>query len=75
MNYADMVLGTWYPMGGMYKLVEGMMLLAREHGVEFRFNSAVSASGNERHQSQRALVVGKNFINRIMSWLVLIITM
>jgi phytoene desaturase len=41
MNYADMVLGTWYPMGGMYKLVEGMMLLAREHGVEFRFNSAV----------------------------------
>ena len=41
MNYADMVLGTWYPMGGMYKVVEGMVALAREEGVTFEFNSAV----------------------------------
>jgi phytoene desaturase len=41
MNYADMVLGTWYPQGGMYKLVEGMVSLAREQGVKFKFNSAV----------------------------------
>jgi phytoene desaturase len=41
MNYADMVLGTWYPMGGMYKVVEAMTELAREQGVEFKFNSAV----------------------------------
>ncbi len=24
MNYADIKLGTWYPQGGMYKIVEGM---------------------------------------------------
>ncbi len=35
MNYADIKLGTWYPMGGMYKIVEGMVALARELGVEF----------------------------------------
>lgn len=34
MNYADMALGTWYPMGGMFKIVEGMVSLARELGVK-----------------------------------------
>jgi phytoene desaturase len=41
MNYADMALGTWYPLGGMYKIIEGMMALALEHGVKFKFHSAV----------------------------------
>ncbi len=34
MNYADMALGTWYPKGGMHKIVEGMAKLATEMGVE-----------------------------------------
>ncbi|MEQ9415001.1 MAG: FAD-dependent oxidoreductase, partial [Cyclobacteriaceae bacterium] len=29
MNYADMVLGTWYPKGGMNKIVEAMVTLAK----------------------------------------------
>ncbi|MDQ4141786.1 MAG: phytoene desaturase family protein [Bacteroidota bacterium] len=41
MNYADIGLGTWYPMGGMYKIVEGMVTLAKEQGVEFCFNQNV----------------------------------
>jgi phytoene desaturase len=41
MNYADVKLGTWYPKGGMYKIVEGMYQLACELGVEFRFNAPV----------------------------------
>ncbi len=35
MNYADLVLGTWYPMGGMQKIAEGMRSLAEELGVKF----------------------------------------
>ncbi len=35
MNYADLVLGTWYPMGGMQKIAEGMRTLAQELGVKF----------------------------------------
>ena len=35
MNFADIKLGTWYPMGGMHKIVEGMTALAKEKGVEF----------------------------------------
>lgn len=35
MNYADIKLGTWYPMGGFGKLAEAMHQLAVEKGVEF----------------------------------------
>jgi phytoene desaturase len=42
MNYADVKLGTWYPVGGMYKIVEGMYRLACELGVKFHFNAPVS---------------------------------
>jgi phytoene desaturase len=42
MNYADMALGTWYPMGGMFKIVEGMAALARELGVEIKLNQEVA---------------------------------
>ena len=41
MNYADITLGTWYPQGGMYKIVEGMYSVAQELGVQFLFNSSV----------------------------------
>lgn len=33
MNYADMSLGTWYPQGGMHKIVEAMAAVAAEQGV------------------------------------------
>lgn len=41
MNYADIQLGTWYPMGGMHKIVEGMTSLAIEKGVEIKLNCEV----------------------------------
>jgi phytoene desaturase len=41
MNYADMSLGTWYPMGGMFEIVKGMGSLAEEKGVKFEFNQEV----------------------------------
>lgn len=42
MNYADIVLGTWYPMGGMHKIVEAMVSLAEEKGVKFHTSANVS---------------------------------
>jgi phytoene desaturase len=42
MNYADMQLGTWYPMGGMHLIIDGMMELATELGVEILLNQEVS---------------------------------
>ena len=43
MNYADIKGGTWFPKGGMYKVVEGMHKLAVELGVEFRFDTDVTS--------------------------------
>jgi phytoene desaturase len=34
MNYADLSLGTWYPMGGMNRIAAGMTKLAQELGVK-----------------------------------------
>lgn len=41
MNYADMALGTWYPLGGMHKIIEGMVSLAEELGVKVVLNQEV----------------------------------
>ncbi len=53
LNYADLVLGTWYPKGGMYKIIEGMQKVAENLGVEIHFNSAVtkihSVEGKVKH--------------------------
>jgi phytoene desaturase len=33
MNYADISLGTWYPMGGMYNFIQAFEKIAKENGV------------------------------------------
>jgi phytoene desaturase len=41
MNYADMVLGTWYPKGGMFAVIEGMRDLVIELGVDIQTDQEV----------------------------------
>ncbi len=41
MNYADIKLGTWYPMGGMNEIVKAMTTLAEEKGVDIQLNQEV----------------------------------
>ena len=41
MNYADMSLGTWYPMGGMHKIIEAFGSIAIEQGVKITCNAEV----------------------------------
>lgn len=40
MNFADIKLGTWYPMGGMHNIIKAMHSLAIELGVNFIFGEA-----------------------------------
>lgn len=42
MNYADISLGTWYPEGGMYSVVRGMVQLAESLGVKFEYDAEVT---------------------------------
>jgi phytoene desaturase len=41
MNYADLSLGTWYPMGGMNKIVEAFVKICEQLNVEIRCNEEV----------------------------------
>ncbi|TZF80817.1 phytoene desaturase [Pedobacter sp. BS3] len=42
MNYADLKLGTWYPMGGMNEIVKAMVTIANSQGVQFKLNTRVT---------------------------------
>jgi len=49
MNYADWTLGTWYPQGGMFKIIEAMESICKEQGVRIETDANVRkivASGN-----------------------------
>jgi phytoene desaturase len=40
-TYADLALGMWFPMGGIYSIIEDMLRLGKQMGVELRTNSPV----------------------------------
>ncbi len=41
MPYTELAHGVYYPRGGMYSMVEALMKLAQDAGVEFLFNAPV----------------------------------
>jgi phytoene desaturase len=41
MNYADIKLGTWYPLGGMHEISKAMEQVAIEQGVKFLYGQSV----------------------------------
>ncbi|QJW87897.1 phytoene desaturase [Spirosoma taeanense] len=56
MNYAEMTMGTWYPMGGMHEIVKAMVQLAEKKGVKILLN-----------QSVRKIDITKNSARRVMT--------
>lgn len=70
MNYADLKLGTWYPKGGMHKIVEAMEKIAREQGVNietgveidrFEYNNGTitsAISGSDRYDADAFVGAG-----------------
>jgi len=61
MNYADFGLGTWHPDGGMYKIVEGMVALARSLGVKMHTDSTVEAIEVDTANYAKGIVVNGTF--------------
>lgn len=59
LNYADLALGTWYPMGGMYKIIEGMVRVAEKQGVNFLYNHPVEEILISNNRSTGVKVAGK----------------
>lgn len=41
MQYSELANGMWYPEGGMYRIVESLLNLARQAGINFQFQTPV----------------------------------
>lgn len=57
MNYADIALGTWYPMNGMHEIIRGMVSLAEEKGVNIRCGAEVEEIEIENGVAKRVRLV------------------
>ncbi|MDX1446635.1 phytoene desaturase family protein [Lishizhenia sp.] len=42
MNYADIVLGTWYPKGGMHEIIKAFVKIAESQGVKIETGKEVT---------------------------------
>lgn len=58
MNYADIQLGTWYPIGGMSEVVRGMVSVAKEQGVKFELGKSVEKISVHNGKAESLLVDG-----------------
>lgn len=58
MNYADFGLGTFHPKSGMYSVVDGMVTLATELGVQIRTNQNVEKINVENKKAVGITVDG-----------------
>lgn len=61
MNYADLKLGTWYPVGGMYSVVKAMESVAREMGAIFHTEHEVSVINMNNGKVKSIVSNGKEF--------------
>jgi phytoene desaturase len=61
MNFADFGLGTWHPNKGMYSVVEGIVVLAKELGVKFHNNQNIEKIIVKNDKIKGVKSNGKNF--------------
>ena len=61
MNYADIKLGTWYPIGGMSVVIDAFVSIAKENGVEFHTDHSVDQIVVEGKKAKSIIANGKEF--------------
>ncbi len=63
MPYTELAHGVWYPRGGMYHVVESLMDLACQAGVEFAFNSAAERIDVNAAHARSIILAGGSRLN------------
>ena len=61
MNYADIALGTWYPMGGMHEPIKAMVKLNESLGTTILTDTEVKALEIDNQQVQQVLTDLQSF--------------
>lgn len=59
MSYTELAHGVWYPQGGMYRVVDALMSLARQAGVEFLFDAPVERIDVDGNHTRGVVVSGQ----------------
>ena len=59
MNYAGLVLGTWYPQGGFGKVISSMVTVAEKNGATFHYNAPVEKINIENNVAKSIVVNNK----------------
>lgn len=63
MNYADFVLGTWHPKGGMYTVVEALVELGKSLGVSYQTNAEIQSIQVDSANRATGIIVNNQIIN------------
>lgn len=66
MNFADFGLGTWHPRGGMYEIIKGMEVLAKDLGVHIHTNKSVDKILVEKGKAIGILSDGKEILSDVV---------
>jgi phytoene desaturase len=62
MQYTELADGVWFPMGGMYRVIEALTDIAEKLGVRFLFNAPVERIlVDDRHATGIVLADGRDF--------------
>ena len=61
MNYADLSLGTWYPMGGMHQIIAAMVKLAESLGVEILCSQNVKKINVQNGKANKVITETDSF--------------
>jgi len=62
LSYTELAHGVWYPVGGMYSVVEALVGLARDAGVKFDFGSPVERIVTDGNRALGAALVGGSLV-------------
>ena len=59
MNYAGLKLGTWYPMGGFGKVIEGMQTVCEKLGAQIHVNAPIEQIHVEHGEAKGVILQGE----------------
>lgn len=66
MNYADISLGTWYPMGGMHNIFGAFEKIAKEQGVKILTNQEVTKFDIVNNEIRKSKTNSSSYDNDIV---------
>jgi len=63
MNYADLQLGTWYPMGGMFEIINAFEKIALEQGVKIITGEEVNGFVYDDKSVSETITLDHRYVN------------